>query len=85
MRSNSGLFGQYAGIPKHYDEVFAAPGKLRTHWRRFTELTAALGKEEFGRRWEQARGLLEQNGLTYPDPSDPTSHAGRGSSIPFRF
>ncbi len=73
MRSESGLFGQYAGTAKHYDEVFAAPGKLRTHWRRFTELTAALGKEEYGRRWDQARRLLEQNGLTYPDPSDPTS------------
>lgn len=72
MRSDVGLFGPYAGIPKHYDEVFAAPGKLRGHWRRFAELTGALGKEEFGRRWEQARRLIEQQGLTYPDPSDPT-------------
>jgi uncharacterized circularly permuted ATP-grasp superfamily protein/uncharacterized alpha-E superfamily protein len=72
MGSDTGLFGQYAGIPKHYDEVFAAPGKLRPHWRRFTELTGALGSEEYGRRWDQARSLLEQNGLTYPDPSDPT-------------
>lgn len=73
MRSDTGLFGPYAGLPKHYDEVFAAPGKLRSHWRRFTELTGALGKDEFGRRWEQARRLIEQQGLTYPDPSDPTS------------
>lgn len=73
MRSNTGLFGLYAGIPKHYDEVFVTPGKLRAHWRRFAELTGALGKEEFGRRWEQARRLIEQQGLTYPDPSDPTS------------
>ncbi|MEX2093583.1 MAG: circularly permuted type 2 ATP-grasp protein [Pirellulales bacterium] len=72
MRSDAGLFGQYAGIPKHYDEVFAAPGKLRPHWRRFVELTGALGTEEYGRRWDQARRLLEQHSLTYPDPSDPT-------------
>ena len=44
MRSDAGLFGPYAGIPKHYDEVFAAPGKLRPHWRRFVELTGALGQ-----------------------------------------
>ena len=71
MRSDAGLFGQYAGTAHEYDEVFAAPGKLRPHWRRFVELTAALGKEEFARRWVQARRLLEQQGLTYPDPSDP--------------
>lgn len=72
MRSDIGLFGPYAGIPRHYDEVFAAPGKLRPHWRRFAKLTGELGSEEYDRRWEQARRLLEQNGLTYPDPSDPT-------------
>ncbi len=72
LRSDTGLFGQYAGIGKHFDEVFAAPGKLRPHWRRFVELTGALGKEEYGRRWDQARRLLEQHSLTYPDPSDPT-------------
>jgi len=73
MRSDLGLFGPYAGIPKHYDEVFAAPGKLRPYWRRFTELTGAIGREEYGRRWEQARRLIEQQGLTYPDPSNPSS------------
>ena len=72
MRSDTGLFGPYAGIPKHYDEVFAAPGKLRPHWRRFVELTGALGRAEYGRRWDQAHRLLEQNSLAYPDPSDPT-------------
>lgn len=71
MRSDAGLFGQYAGTAQDYDEVFAAPGKLRPHWRRFVELTGALGKEKFARRWDQARRLLEQQGLTYPDPSDP--------------
>lgn len=74
MRSDAALFGPYAGAAPHYDEVFAASGKLRPHWRRFVELTGALGKDEFRRRWEQARRLLEQQGLTYPDPSDP---AGR--------
>jgi len=73
LRSDTGLFGPYAGLPRHYDEVIAAPGKLRPHWHRFAELTGALGAEEFARRWDQARRLLEQHSLTYPDPSDPTS------------
>lgn len=85
MRTDIGLFGPYAGIPKHYDEVVAGPGQPRPHWRRFAELTGALGKAEFGRRWEQARRLLEQNGLTYPDPSDPTGQRRPWELDPFPF
>jgi uncharacterized circularly permuted ATP-grasp superfamily protein/uncharacterized alpha-E superfamily protein len=83
MRLDAGLFGPYAGTAKHYDEVFAAPGKLRPHWRRFVELTGALGKEEFARRWDQARRLLEQQGLTYPDPSDPAGQRRPWELDPF--
>src|SRR3972149_6115265 len=63
----------YAGAAGHYDEVCVAPHRVRPHWRRFFQLTGDLGADEFGRRWEQARRLLHQNSLTYPDPSDPTS------------
>ena len=63
MRSDTGLFGPYAGIPKHYDEVFAAPGNLRPHWRRFVELTGALGIEEYERQ-----GLITPGGKAPAKP-----------------
>jgi uncharacterized circularly permuted ATP-grasp superfamily protein/uncharacterized alpha-E superfamily protein len=70
--SETNPFGDYAITPGHFDEVYAKVGEPRAHWRTFLELTGELGTEEFGRRWEQTRRLLEQNSLTYPDPSDPT-------------
>jgi uncharacterized circularly permuted ATP-grasp superfamily protein/uncharacterized alpha-E superfamily protein len=70
--SEANPFGDYAITPGHYDEVYAGVGDVRPHWQRFFELTGELGKDEFARRWEQTRRLLEQNSLTYPDPGDPT-------------
>lgn len=72
MRSDATPFGDYAATAVHYDEAFAAPGKLRPHWRRFVDLVGRMGSVEFTRRWEQTRRLLHQNSLTYPDPSNPT-------------
>jgi uncharacterized circularly permuted ATP-grasp superfamily protein len=35
------------------------------------EATEGLPRSEFGRRWEQAQRLLQQNSLAYPDPKAP--------------
>jgi uncharacterized circularly permuted ATP-grasp superfamily protein/uncharacterized alpha-E superfamily protein len=72
MRIDATPFGEYAVAAVHFDEAVADAGKLRPHWRRFTELVTRLGTAEFARRWDQTRRLLHQNSLTYPDPSDPT-------------
>jgi uncharacterized circularly permuted ATP-grasp superfamily protein/uncharacterized alpha-E superfamily protein len=67
------LLGDYASARGHFDEVFTAGGRLRTHWRQFYEMLGRLGVEEFARRWDQTRRLLHQTSLAYPDPRDPAS------------
>jgi uncharacterized circularly permuted ATP-grasp superfamily protein/uncharacterized alpha-E superfamily protein len=76
-------FGDYVGAAGHFDEVHAGVGKLRPPWRRFVELSGRLGTDEFARRWEQARRLLHQTSLAYPDPRDPTSRRRPWELDPF--
>ena len=71
LRVDAKLFSGYSGAPGSYDEVFAANGELRPAWRRFIDATEGLSRVEFGRRWEHAQRLLQQNSLAYPDPKDP--------------
>lgn len=70
LRSTPGqsLFGSYAGDPDLYDEIYAEPGVLRTHWQAFAQATSKFGVQDFSRRWAQARRLLQENSLAYPDP-----------------
>ena len=75
LRVDATLFSGYAGAAGSYDEVFSAPGELRPAWRRFIEATEGLPRSEFGRRWEQAQRLLQQNSLAYPDPKDPRARS----------
>ncbi len=59
------LFHGYQPLPGSYDEMFAAPGQLRPHWRQFVQAFDATGPHELGRRWEQAQRLIRENGVTY--------------------
>ncbi len=59
--------------------MFSAPGELRPAWRRFIEATEGLPRAEFGRRWEQAQRLLQQNSLAYPDPKAPRAEPSVGT------
>lgn len=54
-----------------YDEAFAAPGALRPHWQRVAQMLDDLGVGELSRRWEQARRLIHDNGVTYNVYGDP--------------
>jgi len=65
------LFQGYHIPTGAYDEVFAAPGVLRPHWERVVQMLDSLGVEELTRRWEQARRLIYENGVTYNVYSDP--------------
>ena len=57
--ASESLFRQYRPLPGVYDEMFAADGAMRAHWRQFAGLVDAIGPHELGRRWEQARRLIE--------------------------
>jgi len=57
-----------------YDEMLAADGGPRPHWREFMDELATLSREGMVQRWEQGQTLLRDNGVTYNAYGDP---AGR--------
>jgi len=61
-RPARGFAGRYASRPPGPDEMLEADGSLRPHWRMFVTMLDDLGREELGRRWEQARRLIHENG-----------------------
>jgi len=62
---------EYDALPDHYDEMLAGPSEPRAHWQPFVHSMANLGREELGRRWEQAQRLIHENGVTYNVYGDP--------------
>ena len=65
------LFQGYHSPAGAYEEAFAAPGVPRPHWERVVQRLDSLGVEELTRRWEQARRLIRENGVTYNVYGDP--------------
>jgi uncharacterized circularly permuted ATP-grasp superfamily protein/uncharacterized alpha-E superfamily protein len=63
-----------------HDELLAAPGETRPHWKSFAESLARLGPQELARRWDMARRLLRENGVTYNVYGDP-----RGTDRPWEL
>src|SRR5579863_3757290 len=54
-----------------YDELFDAGGKLRPSWERVANLLEGLGLEELRHRWELARQLLREHGVSFDVCGDP--------------
>jgi len=70
--SDSALWrGDYAPLPGVYDEMSAPDGSLRPHWKRFVDRMDQLGPNELTRRWDIARRLIHENGVTYNVYGDP--------------
>lgn len=65
------LTDTYTPPPEVFDELKAADGSVRPHWRKFFDQIAALGPEELARRWEKAKQLLHENGVSYNVYGDP--------------
>ena len=65
------LFQGYHSPAGVYEEAFVAPGVPRPHWERVVQRLDSLGVEELTRRWEQARRLIHENGVTYNVYGDP--------------
>ena len=60
-----GPFSGYRVPEGCYDELSAADGQPRAHWRRLADQLAAWNPAELSERWEQARKLIRDNGVTY--------------------
>lgn len=48
-----------------YDELFDPAGRPRADWEPLVSKLRALGLEELRRRWEEARRLLHEHGVSY--------------------
>ncbi len=48
-----------------YDELCGADGAPRSHWVRLVDLLGSWAPAELVERWEQARRLIRDNGVTY--------------------
>jgi len=65
------IFAGYAGASGVYDEMAIASGNPRAHWSNFIASMERLGREEMAARWEQARRIIREHGVTYNVYGDP--------------
>src|ERR1700744_4868415 len=68
---SGGFATRYSVVPNCSDEMIEPDGSLRPHWRMFVNLLDDLGPEEIPKRWEQARRLIRENGITHNVYGDP--------------
>jgi len=61
----------YRAADGAFDELYARDGTVRAHWQYVMRSLGALGSDEFGRRLNEARRLLRENGVTYNIYDDP--------------
>ncbi len=54
-----------------FDEMRASDGGLRPHWQYLIEALRELGPEGIDSRWQEARRLVRDNGITYNIYGDP--------------
>ena len=58
--------------PAAYDEMLGRDGEPRPHWQELVRARSRTsGRDELARRWEQARRLIRENGVTYNVYGDP--------------
>ena len=67
----SGFAQGYRPLAGAADEMVDAAGALRPHWAPFVQRLDDLGPAELRRRWDQARALIHENGITHNVYGDP--------------
>ncbi|QOV91426.1 circularly permuted type 2 ATP-grasp protein [Humisphaera borealis] len=66
-----GFAAGYVPRTANADEMVEADGSLRPHWRMFVSMLDDMGRAEVTRRWEQARRIIRENGITHNVYGDP--------------
>ena len=61
----------YRSWASFYDEMTTDVGQIRPHWRAFADQIEGLGLAELRQRWNEARNLIRENGVTYNVYGDP--------------
>jgi uncharacterized circularly permuted ATP-grasp superfamily protein/uncharacterized alpha-E superfamily protein len=66
-----GFAERYAGKSILSDEMTTPNGSLRPYWRPFVTMLDELGPRELGKRWEQSRRFIHDNGVSHNVYGDP--------------
>lgn len=61
----------YTTEPARPDEMIAPGGGIKPHWKNFAGMLDELDASELRRRWDQARRLIRENGVTHNIYGDP--------------
>ena len=61
----------YEGLAGLHDELLEAAGAPRAHWHPLVRSLQSMGRAGLSRRWESARRLIHENGVTYNVYGDP--------------
>lgn len=70
-----GLAGRYAPYDRRLDEFVEPDGALRPHWHALVAMLDDLGPTEIAQRWDRARRLIRDNGITFNVYGDPAGLA----------
>jgi uncharacterized circularly permuted ATP-grasp superfamily protein/uncharacterized alpha-E superfamily protein len=65
------LLAIYPHSPRRYDEMLAADGAVRPHWKQFLNHLDAVTPEEMRRRLDFSEQRIQENGVTYNVYADP--------------
>ncbi len=76
----AGLIDTYPLLPERYDEMLAAKGSVRSHWRAFADRLEYLPDTALTRRAQFVREAIEADGVTYSLNTD-----ARGTSRPWEL
>lgn len=71
------------GLP--FDEMIPKEGGLRAHWREVSTYFERMGPTEIGRRWNQARKILHDNGVAYNAQTQGPLRAWELNPVPLRL
>jgi len=66
-----GFAGNYSLHPSFLDEMMQPDGSIRPYWKEFVSQLDDLRPEELRQRWEHARRLIHENGVTHNVYGDP--------------
>lgn len=80
VTSNGTASWDYTPRAGLYDEMLGADRQARPHWNGFLTALTTLGLLELMRRWEEAKQLIHENGVTYNVYGDP-----RGMDRPWQL
>jgi hypothetical protein len=70
----------YEALPGLHDEMLVETGRPRSPWDPLVQSLHAMGRSGLTRRWEAARRLIQENGVTYNVYGDP-----RGMDRPWKL